>query len=403
MAGDATIKARLRLTANAKGFVAEVGRADQSLDKLRRRARRASTATDQLSRSTNRSARASHAASAAMTSQSAALVALRGALPIVGVAALASGALRAARASIAAGVATEGWRNQLTAAMGGAAAAADTLAYLKTEADRLGISITGLAGAYASLAAAARGTALEGEAIREVFISVAEASRVLNLTADQTRGALTALQQMISKGRVSAEELSGQLGERLPGALQIAARAMGVTTAELYAMLQRGELLATDLLPRFARELRASVAGGLPAAVDSSAAAFGRLETAIHRLKTAVAESGLLDLAANLATGAAAVLNTVSATETPLAADNVAGRLEAARGARGAAAEQLNAASARRGRSANPARATLRRRLADLDDEIARLERYLPERIGGTIAELRGQSRGCAPGRSCRA
>ena len=41
----------------------------------------------------------------------------------------------------------------------------------------------------------------------------------MGLSADQTSGVLLALQQMISKGTVQAEELRGQLGERLPGAL----------------------------------------------------------------------------------------------------------------------------------------------------------------------------------------
>ena len=85
----------------------------------------------------------------------------------------------------------------------------------------------------------------------------------MGLSADDTRGALRALEQIVSKGTVSAEELRGQLGERLPGAFQIASRAMGVTTQELGEMLQRGEVLVEDLLPKLAKELRSSVAEGL--------------------------------------------------------------------------------------------------------------------------------------------
>src|SRR5690606_22603244 len=53
---------------------------------------------------------------------------------------------------------------------------------------------------------------------------------------------------------VQAEELRGQLGERIPGAFATAARAMKVTEVELNAMLKRGEVLAVDLLPRMAAE-----------------------------------------------------------------------------------------------------------------------------------------------------
>ena len=55
----------------------------------------------------------------------------------------------------------------------------------------------------------------------------------MHLSAYESEGAFKALEQMLSKGKVSAEELRGQLGERIPGAFQIAARAMGMTTSEL--------------------------------------------------------------------------------------------------------------------------------------------------------------------------
>ena len=49
---------------------------------------------------------------------------------------------------------------------------------------------------------------------------------------------------MISKGKVQAEELRGQLGERLPSAFQLAAKAMGMTTAQLDKFMADGKLTA---------------------------------------------------------------------------------------------------------------------------------------------------------------
>ena len=54
-------------------------------------------------------------------------------------------------------------------------------------------------------------------------------------------GAFLALGQMISKGKVQAEELRGQLGKRLPGAFQLAAKAMGMTTAALDKFMADGK------------------------------------------------------------------------------------------------------------------------------------------------------------------
>ena len=77
----------------------------------------------------------------------------------------------------------------------------------------------------------------------------------MGLSADDTSGTLRALNQIISKGKVQAEELRGQLGDRIPGAFQIMARALKVTTAELDEMLKKGELIADEVLPKFAEEM----------------------------------------------------------------------------------------------------------------------------------------------------
>ncbi len=109
----------------------------------------------------------------------------------------------------------------------GAENVAREIAYLRSEAERLGTPFTKATAAYGQLAAASKETALEGQGTRDIFKAISEASTVLHLSACDTEGALRAVGQMMSKGKVSAEELRGQLGERLPGAFQIAARAMG--------------------------------------------------------------------------------------------------------------------------------------------------------------------------------
>jgi tape measure domain-containing protein len=97
------------------------------------------------------------------------------------------------------------------------------------------------------------------------------------LSNDDLKGSLNALSQMISKGTVSAEELRGQLGERLPGAFNLAAKAMGVTTAELGKMLENGEIMAGDLLPKLALELNKTFGDKITGNVDSLQASTNRL------------------------------------------------------------------------------------------------------------------------------
>lgn len=57
---------------------------------------------------------------------------------------------------------------------------------------------------------------------------------------EDAKAAITALVQIYSKGRVSAEELSGQLGERFPAAVTKFADANDITTQELQKSLKNG-------------------------------------------------------------------------------------------------------------------------------------------------------------------
>lgn len=176
-------------------------------------------------------------------------------------------------------LALERTSNTLRFASGSSEVYATNNEFLRTTVRALGLDLQSAGQQFASLSAAARGTTLEGEGARSIFDAVTKASTVMGLTADQTAGSLLAIQQMISKGTVSAEELRGQLGERLPGAFQVAARAMGVTTAELGKMLEQGALTTDVFLPRFAAQMRLEMAG-------SVAEAAGSVQSNLNRVKT---------------------------------------------------------------------------------------------------------------------
>lgn len=188
-----------------------------------------------------------------------------------------------------------GWQNALKAVSPSAEIAAQSLAFVRAEADRLGLNLESMAGQYARFSAATRGTSLEGEKTREIFTSMSEAARVLNLSVESTEGAFRALEQMVSKGTVQAEELRGQLGERLPGAFRIAAEAMGVTTAELDKMLKDGEITAEDLLPKLAARLKELYAAGAVDAANSPSAEINRLSNSLFDLRIAIGESGFME------------------------------------------------------------------------------------------------------------
>ena len=169
--------------------------------------------------------------------------------------------------------------NALAAATGSTAAAQREFQFLVATSRELALDLSSVGLQYAQLSAASKGTSLAGAGVRKIFKAVSTAAVVLGLAADQTTGALRAIQQMMSKGTVQAEELRGQLGERIPGAFQIAARAMGVTTRELGKLLERGLVLAEDLLPKMADELIKTFGPQVETAVEQIGASINRLKT----------------------------------------------------------------------------------------------------------------------------
>jgi hypothetical protein len=87
-----------------------------------------------------------------------------------------------------------------------------------------------------------------------------------------------------------AEELKGQMGERLYGAFAIAAQGMGISTKALGEMMQKGDLVAKDFFPRFATQLDKTFGSEAERALNSATANFNRFETSVFDLKVMFGE-----------------------------------------------------------------------------------------------------------------
>ena len=207
----------------------------------------------------------------------------------VGVAFAAMGVAQLGKEAIAASTQMTALDTAFKAITGSATAAKAELGFVRAESQRLGLNFVSTAEQFKGLTAAAKGTTLEGDQIRKTFVAITSASRTLGLSTEQTSGALNAVAQMISKGVVQSEELRGQLGERLPGAFQIAARAMGVTTAELGKMLEAG-LDVTEFLPKFSAQVQKELGGGAAEAANTFQAATVRLDNATAALSAALGD-----------------------------------------------------------------------------------------------------------------
>lgn len=180
-------------------------------------------------------------------------------------------------------------RASFVAISGGAQAGNREFQFVVQTANKLGLELKSVAEQYRSLSAATRGTALEGTATRALFTTLSTAAQTFGLSTEQLGRALTAMQQIVSKGKVSMEELRGQLGEALPGAMQIAARAFNTTTKGLEDMIAKG-VDATEFVTRFTAQLKVET----PAATARAGQGIQQLGNEIYLLKDRIAQSGVL-------------------------------------------------------------------------------------------------------------
>ena len=121
---------------------------------------------------------------------------------------------------------------------------------------------------------------LAGNEIQQIFESITKAGASMGLSTQNQERAFLALNQMMSKGTIQAEELRGQLGEALPGALGIMAKAVGVNEVELGKMMKSGQLLSAEVLPKFAKQLEITYGIDNINRIDNLTSAQSRLSNA---------------------------------------------------------------------------------------------------------------------------
>lgn len=171
----------------------------------------------------------------------------------------------------------QGFQAIMSVSLKNTEAVAQSYNFLRQTADRLGVQFDALTSNYAKLVASMPQGVKSLQDAEHVFLGVAMAARTLHATNQDTQLMFYAVTQMASKGVVSMEELRRQLGEKLPGTLEIAAKAVGATTAELEAAIRKGIVDSLKFLPVFGDALIRQFA-------DSSVIASNSVSSAVYRL-----------------------------------------------------------------------------------------------------------------------
>ncbi|GCV15560.1 membrane protein [Escherichia coli] len=186
------------------------------------------------------------------------------------------GALNAYKAIMNAGLKRDSAQRAAKFVLGDKASEAEV--FIRNLADKTGLNISEGLSSYAKFAAGAQGS-MSQEQTQELFGNATAMSRLMGLSNDELNGILKAFEQMASKGKIQAEELRGQLGDRMAGAFKLFAEALGMTATELDAAMKNGKVLSADTLPKVAKQMGLMIdkAGGWAEVAKSTQTALGKL------------------------------------------------------------------------------------------------------------------------------
>jgi len=163
----------------------------------------------------------------------------------------------------------------------------ENLQFIKDLGNTAGQVVSDLEQSYAKFAPSAALAGANQDQINQIFRDFTEVSTILTLSKDKVDSVFLALDQIFSKGVVQSEEIKKQLGNALPGAVEIGAKAFGKSPAAFLEAMKNNEVIAKDFVPKFARLYR-EIFGG----VDDSVFKLNstKLLSNLNRLQTAYTE-----------------------------------------------------------------------------------------------------------------
>lgn len=175
------------------------------------------------------------------------------------------------------------------------AGVADHMKFISDEAMRLGVDLQTATKEFTKFSIATK-SMLSKDQQRSLFTGVSEYATVLGVDKEQYHRAFIAMQQIASKSQLYKEDVVGQLAEALGGSTDLMMKAAGHTnTEQFFKAMEAGKLLAKDVLPKFAAELKkASREGGaLDAVMNKTRATMGRFFNTLTMAKDTMFQGGI--------------------------------------------------------------------------------------------------------------
>ncbi len=184
-----------------------------------------------------------------------------------------------------------------TGSFAGAERATDTYIGI---ANDLGLSLGKTTEAYSKFTLAAKSSGIDLSHSNDIYKAFGTALQVVGASSQQTELAFYGLQQMIQKGKVSAEEFNRQIGEQIPGNAVLGARALSkleghvVSVGEFFQQMSKGQILSAQFVPAYAEEVRKQFEPLVKLAQERPDAALNRLTNSFFVFARAVGKGGVM-------------------------------------------------------------------------------------------------------------
>lgn len=160
---------------------------------------------------------------------------------------------------------------------------------IKKASTELNIPIDVATKQFTQLSASVLGSGYDIGVAETAFRGVSEAIKATGGNADDVKSGIRAMSQIFGKGKLSAEELSGQLGERLAGAVVKFAKANDMTLEALQKNLRDGTV-GLDKVVTFTEKLRDEHKQGALDMAASLEEAGQRMDVALTNLSRSFGE-----------------------------------------------------------------------------------------------------------------
>jgi len=183
------------------------------------------------------------------------------------------------------------------AVFGSKEAGLEGLAFLKDFSNEVGQDYRQQGQPYIRMIASATNAGMNVGETQDMYTGISRYGRTMGLGTEDMKGSMRAVEQMLNKQQIYAEELKTQLAEKMPGVISAMAEAVtgdANNTKELFKLMEKGEVSAMKYLPEFSKilEARARIGGAYEDAIKASTAEQGRFNNVFSDMVRVFSDAG---------------------------------------------------------------------------------------------------------------